>query len=84
MSPGAAVGPNMGHNTPTNVLAWAEEQNTEQHNAIAVASFFTCHFPHHRLLPTRHDQASSAAIAPAPSKIDDPRNLIQNSRQLRH
>src|SRR6516162_492999 len=84
MSPGAAVGPNMGHSTPTNVLAWAEEQNTEQHNAIAVASFFTCHFPHHRLLPTRHDQASSTASPPAPSKIDDPRNLIQNSRQLRH
>jgi hypothetical protein len=67
----------MGHNTPTNVLAWAEEQNTEQHKAIAVASFFTPHFPHHRLPPTRHDQASSAAIAPAPSKIDDTQNLIQ-------
>jgi hypothetical protein len=75
----------MGHNTPTNVLAWAEEQNAEQQSAIAVASFFTCHFPHHRLvLPTRLDQASSAAIAPAPSKMDDTRYPIHNSRQLRH
>jgi hypothetical protein len=35
----------MGHNTPTNVLAWAGEQAKEQHNAIAVASFFTPHLP---------------------------------------
>src|SRR5271169_1007511 len=54
MSPGAAVGPNMGHNTPTKVLAWAGEQTKEQHNAIAVASFFTPHLPHHRPLPTRY------------------------------
>jgi hypothetical protein len=47
------------------VLAWTGEQIMEQHNAIAVASFFTRHFPHHRLLPTRRAQASSAAIAPA-------------------
>jgi hypothetical protein len=36
------------------------------------------------VLPTRLDQASSAAIAPAPSKMDDTRYPIHNSRQLRH
>jgi hypothetical protein len=68
-SPIAGAGPNIGHNTPTNVLAWTWEQVREQHKAIAVASVFTRHFPHHRLLLTRHNQASSAASPPAPSKI---------------
>jgi hypothetical protein len=70
---------NMGHSTPTNVLAWAEEQNTEQHNAIPVACFFTSHFPHHRLLPTRHDQASSTAIPPAPVEPKPDANTGTNS-----
>jgi hypothetical protein len=68
-SPIAGAGPNIGHNTPTNVLAWTWEQVKEQYKAIAVASFFTPHFPHHRLLLTRHNQASSAASPPAPSEV---------------
>jgi hypothetical protein len=43
MSPGAAVGPNMGHNTPTNVLALSGEQVKEQYKATAITSFFTSH-----------------------------------------
>jgi hypothetical protein len=53
----------MGHNTPTNVLAWSGEQVNEQHKAIAIVNFFTSAPTTSRRAP-RCDNTNAGQLAP--------------------
>jgi len=61
-NPNAGKGPNIGHNTPTNVFAWTGEPINETHKATAIASFFTLYIPDGLQQRPGHRQPSIAGI----------------------